>query len=1505
MPTSHRVACFRDDIVFLIYLYQRYLYPVDYSRINEFGEKGDESPNEPIGVRLEDMVVQQKHSVISLAWHPSQILIVIAWSNGTIEAICPEDKAEFQIVELKSEAVFLQWSQNGQALFIVSDDGKCGVYSFMERNSMKKSSECNIGENPTASCLRIASNANDKKCENNRDDHLEKLSSSLEEKQELITNVQMTFSIDSTIIVGTESGRLYLIDQNGDSTRLCELDDRIEYVANCDMKNVLIALTSDMMLYHLVVMSDLTCQEKLRAKLNGKPGSSMLRLKHNILLISHQGRDLRVWDLESEENGTISLESSKGFDADDVILCVDYCKRKGKLDDSLQLFVAFILFAFKGIISAGTINGKVANWKRRIDESSVEKTWRLQNANQIGGKNNAFYSVKERMGMINNFFRIIVEEFYVAAIQNGPSSFTLVHVETAVNQELKLDFHVKGICLQEKQLVVWSVDTSSLATIQSSSFSCTAQDVVIYQQTLYCIEGDKINIRRLQGTICQILSLPEMEGDPVMMNSSRNWLAVATSNGFLRIYNLSGNEAKQEFHSKYVVEVLDEFSRFSSMKINITGNRIAFTYYFTPLKIGDRILVWDAEGDIIMNFSFTMGMTDQQQYEVEAELANSQGRPVTAAARKLMSMSMLSMSMLDNLSVRKMEREKSRFRLPMHEPGPIFWDDADDRFLVCHAQAVAQHPIDDMILTMFVTSEHGIQLQDLIRKSHASDVFIGVSVPHLYFTKKVLYVCGWAVPCKEVRGEKTIGRFLIARSLREFSGVENCDDTIKKGMMDFCYYLAIGHMDEAFKAIRFIKSEKVWEHMASMSVKSRRLDVAAVCLGNMRNVRGARALRKAQEAGENDALQCAALAVELGMLDEAEAIYISEGRYDLLNKIYQAQNSWNQAFEVASRYDRIHRRNTHYNYAKYLEKSGALDAAVENYEKSETHHFEVPRMFADTPKILEGYIRRKKEPELQAWWARYLESIGELEGAVSFYSSAKDIMSVVRIKCSQGHIDEVNEYVQLIYSFKKRFSQMIMFSNFELYRRFFSASTIASESNDRAACYHLARVYEAEGEYSKAVDFYTKAHAYNSAIRLVKEHDMRDLLANLCLMSGGSEIVEAARYFEDLPGYIHQAVMLYHKAGMVGRALDLAFRAEQFSALDLITKDLNADCDSNVLKRAAEFFSLNQNHEKAVELLCMAKEFNDAIEICRTRNVRLTEKIAELMTPTKETTPNEIERKHLFENIAELGVQQGNYHFAAKKYTQAGEKLQAMRALLKSGDTEKIVFFANTARDKDIYILAANYLQTTDWQGNAKTIRDIETFYTKAHSLLHLANFYKSCAFMEVETFNDFSKATDALRHAMKITERGIQKQSSSDNSINDLEQLKQEISEHLSQLAKFERIKEIYATNENDAVLQLQSLVENSSEDSIIRPSHIYALLIAHHAGKHNYRQAYRCITQLQKMQKNLDLSAIVSEEILDKICDDLGVPRLTVQNEDADSENEIEGVEYSHAMKKRGSLF
>jgi hypothetical protein len=42
MPTLHRLATLRDDVIFFVYLYQSYKYKVDYTRVNEFGQGGDD-----------------------------------------------------------------------------------------------------------------------------------------------------------------------------------------------------------------------------------------------------------------------------------------------------------------------------------------------------------------------------------------------------------------------------------------------------------------------------------------------------------------------------------------------------------------------------------------------------------------------------------------------------------------------------------------------------------------------------------------------------------------------------------------------------------------------------------------------------------------------------------------------------------------------------------------------------------------------------------------------------------------------------------------------------------------------------------------------------------------------------------------------------------------------------------------------------------------------------------------------------------------------------------------------------------------------------------------------------------------------------------------------------------------------------------------------------------------------------------------------------------------------
>ncbi len=58
-----------------------------------------------------------------------------------------------------------------------------------------------------------------------------------------------------------------------------------------------------------------------------------------------------------------------------------------------------------------------------------------------------------------------------------------------------------------------------------------------------------------------------------------------------------------------------------------------------------------------------------------------------------------------------------------------------------------------------------------------------------------------------------------------------------------------------------------------MCIKTRRLDVALVCLGNMGNARAAKAVREAQDLPECDA-RLAVLATQLGMLVQCVHMYI-------------------------------------------------------------------------------------------------------------------------------------------------------------------------------------------------------------------------------------------------------------------------------------------------------------------------------------------------------------------------------------------------------------------------------------------------------------------------------------------------------------------------------------------------------------------------------------------------------------------------------------------------------
>lgn len=60
--------------------------------------------------------------------------------------------------------------------------------------------------------------------------------------------------------------------------------------------------------------------------------------------------------------------------------------------------------------------------------------------------------------------------------------------------------------------------------------------------------------------------------------------------------------------------------------------------------------------------------------------------------------------------------------------------------------------------------------------------------------------------------------------------------------------------------------------------------------------------------------------------------------------------------------------------------------------------------------------------------------------------------------------------------------------------------------------------------------------------------------------------------------------------GMVHKALDLAFKTQQYDALQQMTADLDSHSDPALVQKCADYFIENQQYDKAVDLLAVAKK---------------------------------------------------------------------------------------------------------------------------------------------------------------------------------------------------------------------------------------------------------------------------------------------------------------------------
>lgn len=1191
---------------------------------------------------------------------------------------------------------------------------------------------------------------------------------------------------------GGASSMLYFGDDMGRCSDVVNLGGPVNGMFYSHKHDYLVIVTRDVIMYKYNLDAKMSLDKKVKLSIKGDGAELQCIWAGSNLLAAANNEDcVRFWHLTKDDNYVLTLQDHKhSVGSNEAIKHVAFNPRTRTLAGWCASG-RVVMWSFLG----ESMNGKDPSSEDWEVLPSVETTTTGPDIKMSWGPGNGLLGVgSKNVASVLNRTELHCKTAAQNSIIQLSADTVLISTKNGHSCKVQTSIRVKGVDLNDQYCVMWNGKKAEVRELESgkmtthSMFASKARICALKGETIYCISGHRLEICNLGGVVKKSVSFSEEEGTPLLLDINKDHLVMSTSIGTVKLWDISRAEPRAVVPGR----VFDEFvSVFKSIKVNCNGTKVSILAQHDDhsgvLVPDSKLYVYDVELDRVFPYDF-----GPFYYPVHHHW--------DATESKLLA-----------IETKKFDGGSDEFG----EEDPSLVDEEENEAL---RSSAAYSGLETT--TLFCTSEYGVLLQDSFAVPKGQ-LLIGLEVPHLYFMAR-----------SDKPGHEGAPR-VKRRVLRDFVGLESVDEETKNDLINFSYFLTVGNMDEAYRAVKKIKSDTIWEKMAEVCVKAKRLDVAEVCLGNMGNARGARAVREAKLREPEREAQVAMVAIQLNLLADAERLYKECNRWDLLVKLYQACGRWKDAIKVCEKHDRIHLKTTCYLYAKHLEAIGETKEAIKYYELSDTHTHEVPRMLFNPEQIgdLEHYIKSSKVKGLLKWWAQYCESNGQYNDAIIYYTQAKETLSLVRVHCYQGEEDQATE--------------------------------LCNTTNDPAACYHLAGQLEKQDRIKEAIKYYTKAFRFNHGVRLAKEHSMDQELLTLALESSSTAIkLDAAQCFED-KGQMDKAVLLYQKGGQNNKALDLSFKHNLFESLAIISDNLGSDTDPALLARCGEFFMEHGQYDKAVHLFITGKKATQALEMCLLHNVPIDEKMAEFLTPSKDSDENY--RLEVLLKLANLCRDQGNYHLACKKFTQAGDKIQAMKCLLKSADTEKIIYYASMAKKKEIYILSANYLQNLNWHNDQEIMKKIIDFYTKAKATAQLAAFHDACAQVEIDEFRDYEKALGALKEALKfiITAK----------DLADKEMRLEALDQRIRLVERFVEARKLEKRNPAEMIKLCYALLDQPDLDASVRVGDIYALLIEHYHSQNQFKEAHEVMKRMKR--ENIPLNPYIDQGVISKIVKAMGGDR------------------------------
>ncbi|KAK5601789.1 hypothetical protein CRENBAI_020358 [Crenichthys baileyi] len=752
------------------------------------------------GEYVESCHVERPHQAAVLRWHPLKPVLALGWENGEVMLLTHPSGDQAVLPSVHTACIaLLEWSGSGSRLVTGDQTGALTVWKLDARGRLIGNHLVKHDYNKPLTCCIF-------KPTSPGDDVTLLARASVSGDESALdmfswkgAPLKMGPQEGLGFYVGTSDGTVHAVDEQCKTSPLFSVESSIKKLFYLEKRGALAVVTETLMLSQYTLGPEGGAHEFMKVKLSSKAGQNVdIIWTENSLLITATGEPtIRIWDLERDDNYVLSLDEILGFEKGEMINCVSYC-------------------ASREILAAGTSHGHIAMWKMVMQPSSnsssssyrtdTKALWKLQMPTEINGNVTQLQwgSIQNLLAVNNSRTVLILCEHVmsahfsqqVAAVQLTPRQLSVTHFTTGTTLPLQCDMHIQGVCVSKDSVTVWNGKLVSVYELSGTglhitgSFPCDSQVLAVHDENLYTVEPNRVQIRTPQGTVKQLLTFSKAEGNPVLLNVCQSYLVVGTDTAHIRVYDLSRRDAKAHCSAKNLADHITMLGALRSVKCNANGSQVSILISQVNGRPDHKVYFYDTEMDIVTHFDFFTG------------------RPSSGVSQP------------DESDKQKFQEDEFSGRFPVSH----YWDESEPRLIVCETVPVCSEKspngsseLEDVsVVTLFCTQEHGLLLQDCFSKPSGLQALLALNVPYYYFSCKP----GEGHPgtteaslpsdqSESMRGAPAASPQMVSkRPLRDFVGLEKCEKGTRDAMLNFSFYLTVGDMDEAFKAIKLIKRSR-------------------------------------------------------------------------------------------------------------------------------------------------------------------------------------------------------------------------------------------------------------------------------------------------------------------------------------------------------------------------------------------------------------------------------------------------------------------------------------------------------------------------------------------------------------------------------------------------------------------------------------------------------------------------------------------------------------------------